>query len=377
MLATLMAQMDELAKKMAKIEIQCKRKDKYIPPHERRSLKDNEVKYLEGMLSIILHKDGFELKEGTLDMARPKVIRSSKLTQSQKKGITINDDAAAFKSNVAKLSSLSSKGKGKDKIVELSGASFDSMGFYINGITTYDSESMSSDEDKFIEARRNELRSKQLNVPSQIRNPQTTAQTTPVPEQAVILAPPRKILIAFFKAVEYVVVRGWKVDCDNEAINIALEALLLTPALGPSGISITTTTSTNTPGSSAAIYRPPLTHTSLLQMGKMALYADHWAACLEAVVPSIIQTALTDPMTPLNTTIEALAAKIAVCEHKQGSTSEIRFLKAAIAELREDVNHLKATDVSMVFGTLEMPAMPERPPTTTGYGDRAEKTEDS
>lgn len=56
MLAALITQMDELAKKMVKIEIQCKRKDKYIPPHERRSLKDNEVKRLEGMLSIILHK---------------------------------------------------------------------------------------------------------------------------------------------------------------------------------------------------------------------------------------------------------------------------------------------------------------------------------
>uniref|UniRef100_M1DMY8 Uncharacterized protein n=1 Tax=Solanum tuberosum TaxID=4113 RepID=M1DMY8_SOLTU len=56
MLAALMTQMDELAKKMVKIEVQCKRKDKYIPPHERRSLKDNEVKRLEGMISIILHK---------------------------------------------------------------------------------------------------------------------------------------------------------------------------------------------------------------------------------------------------------------------------------------------------------------------------------
>lgn len=56
MLTALMTRMDELAKKMVKIEIQCKRKDKCIPPHEQRSLKDNEVKRLEGMLSIILYK---------------------------------------------------------------------------------------------------------------------------------------------------------------------------------------------------------------------------------------------------------------------------------------------------------------------------------
>ncbi|KAG5580486.1 hypothetical protein H5410_051113 [Solanum commersonii] len=42
------------------------------------------------------------------------------------------------------------------------------------------------------------------------------------------------------------------------------EVLLLTPALGPSGISFTIATSTDTPSSSAAISSPPLTHISLL-----------------------------------------------------------------------------------------------------------------
>uniref|UniRef100_M1DHA5 Polyprotein protein n=1 Tax=Solanum tuberosum TaxID=4113 RepID=M1DHA5_SOLTU len=56
MLAALMTQMDELALKIVEIEVQCKRKDKYVPPHERRKPKDNEGKGVEGMLSIILDK---------------------------------------------------------------------------------------------------------------------------------------------------------------------------------------------------------------------------------------------------------------------------------------------------------------------------------
>uniref|UniRef100_M1DW73 Polyprotein protein n=1 Tax=Solanum tuberosum TaxID=4113 RepID=M1DW73_SOLTU len=125
------------------------------------------------------------------------------------------------------------------------------------------------------------------------------------------------------------------------------EGLLLTPALGHSGISITTATSTDTPGSSTAISKPPLNHASLLRMGQKVLSADRRAACLDAAIPGMVQTALTDVVTPLNTTIDALAAMIV------------------------------ATNVSIVFGTVEILAMPERPQTTTGYGDRAEQTKDS
>uniref|UniRef100_M1DKV0 Uncharacterized protein n=1 Tax=Solanum tuberosum TaxID=4113 RepID=M1DKV0_SOLTU len=56
MLAALLTQIDELAKEIVKIEVQYKRKDKYICPNERRSPKDNEVKRIKGMLLTILRK---------------------------------------------------------------------------------------------------------------------------------------------------------------------------------------------------------------------------------------------------------------------------------------------------------------------------------
>uniref|UniRef100_M1DBE8 Integrase core domain containing protein n=1 Tax=Solanum tuberosum TaxID=4113 RepID=M1DBE8_SOLTU len=56
MLAALINQLDDLVKMMMEIEVQCKRKDRYISPHERRRPKDDEGKRVEGMLLIILQK---------------------------------------------------------------------------------------------------------------------------------------------------------------------------------------------------------------------------------------------------------------------------------------------------------------------------------
>uniref|UniRef100_M1DVK1 Retrotransposon gag protein n=1 Tax=Solanum tuberosum TaxID=4113 RepID=M1DVK1_SOLTU len=63
MLAALMTQMDKLGKNMVKIEIQCKRKDKYIPSHERRSLKDNEVKFLEVKMRKVSKSAGWQVED--------------------------------------------------------------------------------------------------------------------------------------------------------------------------------------------------------------------------------------------------------------------------------------------------------------------------
>uniref|UniRef100_M1DM34 Polyprotein protein n=1 Tax=Solanum tuberosum TaxID=4113 RepID=M1DM34_SOLTU len=129
-------------------------------------------------------------------------------------------------------------------------------------------------------------------------------------------------------------------------------------------------------GTSIATVTPTDTQASVLRMGQLALSVDRRTASLEASVQSMIQISLSDVVTPMSTTINAIVARIAVCEHNQRSTKEVTALKAAIVELRKHVDHLKAIDVSMVFGIMEIPDMPEMPETINGHGGRAKQIAD-
>ncbi|XP_049354381.1 uncharacterized protein LOC125818879 [Solanum verrucosum] len=90
-------------------------------------------------------------------------------------------------------------------------------------------------------------------------------------------------------------------------------------------------------------------------MGHLANSADVRASRLELAVPGIIERALTTTLIALRYSIDPLTTSILVCEIGQGPTHEVMVLKAAIAELRKDVDQLMSTNMSMIFGTVEIP----------------------
>uniref|UniRef100_M1DL35 Putative plant transposon protein domain-containing protein n=1 Tax=Solanum tuberosum TaxID=4113 RepID=M1DL35_SOLTU len=189
-LATLLTQLDLVAKKIMELETPDKRKNRFIPPHEHIHPNVNEGGQIEDILSLILHKVKSHDK-------RPKVVGRNIPPRGKANGITLNEDAAASKGKATKLRTTCGKGKGKGKAPVSPEESFDSDSIYDIYLTTFESESQYQepqtivfDDDELVAVKRAELRSKKLNDPSRIWTPQAAPPPRPAPEQAVVLAPP-------------------------------------------------------------------------------------------------------------------------------------------------------------------------------------------
>lgn len=53
--------------------------------------------------------------------------------------------------------------------------------------------------------------------------------------------------------------------------------------------------------------------------------------------------------------LDALTVRVTTCVQSRGAIEEVTDLKADITELRKHVNQLKSIDMSMWFGTVEIP----------------------
>lgn len=103
-------------------------------------------------------------------------------------------------------------------------------------------------------------------------------------------------------------------------------------------------------------------------MRQLAYSVDRRASILEAIIPGMIERDIVNFVTPLSFTIDCLVTHIVVREQGQGVNKKVTTQKSAIVELRRDVDQLKSTDMSVIFGRMEIlhvPVDPDVPSTTT------------
>ncbi|KAG5620038.1 hypothetical protein H5410_005256 [Solanum commersonii] len=79
-------------------------------------------------------------------------------------------------------------------------------------------------------------------------------------------------------------------------------------------------------------------------MGHLDQSVDVRASRLEATIPGIIERAITIALMPLRASIDALLVRVEICEKGQGATED----------MRKDVDQLKSTDMSLIFGNVEI-----------------------
>lgn len=101
----------------------------------------------------------------------------------------------------------------------------------------------------------------------------------------------------------------------------------------------------------AAAFDVQIAQAIMFRIAQLGQSSNHQTSSHEISIPGLIQTTLTNVVTPLMSTIDELNARTTVCKCKKRTLNKMTTLKKDITKLKTQVEHIKSiTKFNLITG---------------------------